>query len=841
MFFTGHQLISQVVRTPLTARWTFKSMKSDTWRAATVPGCVHTDLLACGVIADPFFRLNERDVQWIDKEDWIYKGVFAVDSGLLSRGHVELNFKGLDTYAKVYLNGVLILEADNMFREWVVECKKLLKQTGNELLVEFKSPINAVMPAYDTMTYHYPSPNDQSQLGGLGDKKVGMLTRKAGYHYGWDWGPRLVTSGIWRPIIIEAHDSVRLRDVYVLTRSASSDIARLDATVELAADETGRVEVELFLDDKLVKEEAIDLQAGITSKLLTFTVKNPSLWWSNGLGKPYLYAFKTVVKKGNKVVDEHSTRVGIRTVELVHQRDSLGRTFYFKLNGIPVFMKGANFIPIDNFPSRVADSRYAEVIRSATEANMNMLRVWGGGIYENDVFYKLCDENGILVWQDFMFACALYPAHDAFLENVRREATDNVRRLRNHPCIALWCGNNEIHTAWHSWGWKPDFEKQSPRLAEKLWDDYDTLFHKLLAKVVIDNDGQRFYWPSSPMASLGEKAGDLNSGDIHYWDVWHFAKPFEEYSSNVGRFMSEYGFQSFPAISSVKRYTQPSDHSIDSEVMMSHQRHPRGNELIKTYLGYYYRKPKDFESFLYVGQVLQAEGIKLAVESHRSNMPRCMGSLYWQINDCWPVASWSSTDYYGKWKALHYFMKKAFNPLLIVANLNEKSIDLSLVSDKQEDVATTISCDIVDLSGKLLWTKQVTVKFVANSSTPFSIDYTNLSLSSTEKRSCVVIIKPISMAEGLEPCVAYFNKPNAMNYPRPNIRTSIKGSPSEYSVSLSTDKLAKNVHVEIPGDGFLSDNYFDMMPGETKTITIKSAGTTITSDDIKVKTIVDTY
>ena len=656
ILYSGEKAMSQVINYTLNAQWEFKERGTDTWHKATVPGCVQTDLFANKLIPDPFYRLNERDLQWIDKRDWVYYSQFDVAPETFAKQNIILDFKGLDTYATVTLNGKTILVANNMFREWLVDCKEILKPSGNELNIEFESVINKTLPIYDAMSFHYPSPNDQSEIGGLGDKKVGMLTRKAGYNFGWDWGPRFITAGIWRPIDVIAYDDIRLVDVYAVTNSATKSQAELSTSVEIKSEITGVVQVEIWFDNKLIKSTDVELQRGKMTYELTFPVNNPQLWWCNGLGTPFLYPLKSVLKKGDKIIDQKEIKIGIRTVEVVHQPDKEGRSFYFKLNGIPVFMKGANYIPIDNFPARISKSRYREVINSAVDANMNMLRVWGGGIYENDYFYELCDENGILVWQDFMFACTLFPGDNAFLENIHQEAIDNVRRLRNHPSIALWCGNNEIHTAWFGWGWKSNFEKESPELAQKLWHDYDTIFNKILANVVTENDKQRFYWPSSPMATFDQKAGDLSSGDIHYWDVWHFAKPFEEYTTNVGRFMSEYGFQSFPAFSSVKKYTEPGDYSIESEVMMAHQRHPRGNQLIKTYLGYYYKTPKDFESFLYMGQVLQAEGIKLAVETHRSAMPRCMGTLYWQLNDCWPVASWSSTDYYGKWKAQHYIM-----------------------------------------------------------------------------------------------------------------------------------------------------------------------------------------
>ncbi|UUZ86276.1 hypothetical protein LJK88_24420 [Paenibacillus sp. P26] len=415
------------------------------------------------------------------------------------------------------------------------------------------------------------------------------------------------------------------------------------------------------------------LAQGMNRVELEVRVEQPKLWWCRGLGNPYLYTFQAQPLDRDRIVAEKSVRTGLRSMKLVRQQDVEGTSFYIELNGLPVFAKGANHIPNDSFITEVTYERYKHEVGAAVESNMNMLRVWGGGIYEQDAFYELCDEYGSLVWQDFMFACSMYPGDEAFLANVRAEAEENVKRLRNHPCIALWCGNNEIDTAWShydeqaGWGWKQQYTAD---LRERIWADYEAVFHRILPEAVEEYAPGTAYWPSSPMTGLtGDRTqhahSSTTSGDIHYWGVWHAVEPFEKYNVHIGRFMSEYGFQSFPEYRSVRAYAEEKDLALESEVMLAHQKNGRGNQLIKQYMDMYLPGPKDFPSFLYLSQVLQAEAMKTAIEAHRRRKPFCMGSLYWQMNDCWPVASWAGMDYYGRWKALQYYAKRSFSDILL--------------------------------------------------------------------------------------------------------------------------------------------------------------------------------
>ncbi|MGL5272656.1 MAG: glycoside hydrolase family 2 protein, partial [Phocaeicola sp.] len=452
-------IAAQVYTKNINEGWKFKQARLDNWYDATVPGVVHTDLLDNAIIEDPFYRLNERGVQWVDKEDWVYETTINVEKAILEKNNNILVFKGLDTYADVYLNDSLVLKADNMFREWKINVKDILKTGDNKLNIYFHSPIKIDMPKWEKLPYQLSSGNDQSENGGLLNRKIGIFARKAAYHYGWDWGPRLVTAGIWRPIYLEAWDDARIENVQLIQKDVTSSKAQLSSVLEVLSDErvSGAV-ISISADGKLISKKTVDLVKGLNKVTLDYTIKNPTLWWSNGLGTPYLYMFKTTIALGNGAEHSVNERIGIRSLKVVTNKDEAGTGLYFELNGKPVFMKGANYIPSDNFLTRVTDEKYERTILDAKNANMNMLRVWGGGIYENDIFYELCDEYGILVWQDFMFACALYPGNEEFVENVRQEAIDNVRRLRNHPSIALWCGNNENQDAWFGWGWKREYD-----------------------------------------------------------------------------------------------------------------------------------------------------------------------------------------------------------------------------------------------------------------------------------------------------------------------------------------------------------------------------------------------
>lgn len=816
-------------RRELSPFWQFREAGSGDWLPATVPGIVHTDLLANGKIPDPFFRTNERDLQWIDKKDWEYRTILDIDADTLAYDHLELCFAGLDTYADVFLNDALVFSADNMFRRWTADIKAHARAGQNDLRVLLRSPIHEGLKKLASLGFDLPAVVDWSEIGGLGDKKIGMFTRKAGYHYGWDWGPRFVTSGIWRNVELRAWNGARISDLHIVQNSLSPDMADLTAVFEIVSDVSGPAVVELDESQERATTRHVrtQIKPGFNRVEVRFAVARPRLWWTNGLGEPYLYEFTGRLVTA-RAIDQRAIRIGLRTLRIVQNRDADGASFYVELNGVPVFMKGADYIPNDSFLPRVSRAVYQRVVRSAVDTHMNMLRVWGGGIYEDDAFYDLCDENGILVWQDFMFACVMYPGEAEFLDNVREEAIDNVRRLRNHPCIALWVGNNEIDTAWQNdvpnggWGWK---QKYSPDQRAQMWDAYQAIFYRILPAVVAQHDPQRFYWPSSPLAAWdgqsevrhADVTAKEQSGDLHYWGVWWGQKPFSVYRERIGRFMSEYGFQSFPEFRTIQAYAVPGDYDILSEVMQAHQRSAIGNATIATYMARDYKVPKDFRQFLYVGQVLQAEGVRIAMEAHRARRPYCMGSLFWQINDCWPVASWSSIDYFGRWKALQYFARKSFAPVLVTSNLDGNAVTIRVINDRLQSSAAILTLSVMDFRGNLVRSTQQDLTLRANSS---EIAFTALASDLLAGYPPETVLLHASLAIGGEPPaedVLYFSPVKDLALPSTSIAVTVKETGSGYAIALSSPTLAKNVYLGLDQvDGTFDDNYFDLLPNTIK-------------------------
>ena len=804
--------------------WQFTENGKKDWLPAQVPGCVHTDLLANKKIEDPFFRLNELSLQWIDKLDWAYKTSIKVDKSLLNHDRVALDFKGLDTYADLFVNGKKVTSTDNMFREYLIDVKPFLKEGENELKIVLRSPIKEGLKKYDANEFVIPvSGNDLAEIGQVeGNKMVSVYTRKAGYHFGWDWGPRLVTSGIWRPVYLKVWNEARINNLQIVQHEVEKETAKFTAVVEIEAEKNASANIQIENKGQVLALATVDVKKGVGTYSLDFEIANPKLWWTNGLGEQPLYEIKAKLSIGDRTT-KISSRIGIRTLKLVRDKDEKGTSFYFELNGVPVFMKGANYIPNDAFPSRVTDQMYKNVVNTAKISNMNMLRVWGGGIYENDLFYDLCDEAGILVWQDFMFACAMFPGDEAFLNNVKEEAVYNVKRLRNHPSIAMWCGNNEILAAWFGWGWKDKEDAKSQGNSAKIWKAYEDIFHKILPEAVGKYDSARSYWSSSPSAGTGIPA-DLANGDEHYWGVWWGKDPFKNYATHIARFMSEYGFQSFPEMKSVKQYALPEDYDIVSEVMNSHQRSSIGNKTIEYYMLQDYKKPKDFESFLYVNHVLQAEGIKFAVEGHRRAMPYCMGSLYWQINDCWPVASWSSTDYYQRWKALQYFVKKGFESVLVSPYIDGDFLKVDIVNDQLRKINGQLNLRMLDFNGKVVWGKSLTVTIPKNSSVSFFDVNKKDFLKDKDSKNQLLVIELVENAKVITKNVFYFRPVKELNLPKPSVKYEIQKVEDGYQITLQSDKLAKNLFMTIGDEeGFFSDNYFDLLPGEKIQIHLKTS------------------
>lgn len=818
--------------------WKFRAADEQEWLPARVPGCVHADLRRCGKIPDPFYGRNELDLQWIDKRDWVYETKFDLPEELAGESQLALVFDGLDTYADVELNGVHVLAADNMFRVWRVGVRDIVRPQGNRLRVTFRSPIREGLARLEALGYALPAANDHSEDGGLGERKVSVFARKAPYHYGWDWGPRFVTSGIWKDVRLEGWTGLRIADLFIRQEEVTASYARISAVVELEAEKAQRGVLRVTTDGGEAEVE-MELAAGTRTVEVPLSIPQPKLWWPRGLGEAHLYGFRAEWRPAPASGEASSSaaasaqvRTGLRSVKLVRRPDEAGTTFYFEINGVPVFAKGANHIPNDSFVTEVTAERYRHEIASAAASHFNMLRVWGGGVYEADVFYDLCDEYGLLVWQDFMFACSLYPGDDAFLANVRAEAADTVRRLRNHPCIVLWCGNNEIDIAWShyveeaGWGWKKRYDANR---REQLWRDYETIFHQILPEAVDRYAPGMPYWPSSPMQALtrDERQHATNSsvhGDIHYWQVWHELAPFEAYLSHVGRFMSEYGFQSFPEEKTVRTYAEEADMALESAVMLHHQKNAGGNGRILDYMNRYLKKPRDFSAFLYMSQVLQGEAMKTAIEAHRRRKGFCMGSLYWQMNDCWPVASWASLDYEGRWKAAQYYVKRSFADVLLSIVETDGRAAFHVVTDEQAPLAGELRYRVIDFDGRLLREGKAAVRVEANAAAQVHAVPVDDLLGEADPRRAVLLAELFRDGRTGEPaaaCEHYFVSGKELALDRPTIQVAEEAGGDGAAFVLTTEKLAKQVRLEAEVEGIFSDNFFDLVPGVPKRVVFR--------------------
>ncbi|RPE12832.1 glycoside hydrolase family 2 protein [Chitinophaga lutea] len=808
----------------LKGNWEFRRTDENIWRTATVPGTVHTDLLAHRLIPDPFQGANEKGLQWIDKKDWEYRCSFDVTGAQLQHDALSLDFTGLDTYADVYLNDALILKAVNMFAGKEVAVKPLLKAGKNQLRILFHSPVAYDMPKFLESRLVYPAGNDASDI------PLSIFARKAPYHYGWDWGPRYVTSGIWRPVYLKAWNKVQLADSWLRQESLNSEQANLNAALTLNVQEAGTYRL-LVVHEKGTAAINHTLTAGTQTVNIPFTIRKPELWWPNGLGAQRLYNVTVAVMQGKDTLQKQEQRIGLRTVTVKNEKDAQGTSFTVMVNGHPVFMKGTNYIPSDNFLPRVTPERYRKMFADMQESNFNMVRVWGGGIYENDQFYDLADEKGILVWQDFMFACTLYPSDTAFLRQVKEEAAYNIRRLRNHASLALWCGNNEVAVAIKNWGWKDGYAYSDAQWASML-KGYETLFGELLRDEVKTHDPGRFYFPSSPISNWGRKE-DFSHGDNHYWGVWHGMEWFEAFATHVPRFMSEYGFQSFPDIHTVRRYADSSQWDIHSFVMQAHQKSfTRGNAAIKTYMDHYHHQPKDFPAFLYLSQVLQAEGMKTGMEAHRRAMPFCMGSLYWQFNDCWPGASWSGIDYFGRWKAMQYFVKKAYNPLLVSTVQDGGSVSTYIVNDHLRNESLLLDMQLTDLDGRVLWEKQTPVTAKANTSAVQHSIRRDALLKGADSTRVILYTKLLKNNKVLSDNVFYFAASRQMPLPATEVGVTVEDNKGAVTLKLKSSQLARNVYLLLDGDAdsHFSDNYFDLLPGRETTVTVQ---TKLTAEEVK--------
>ena len=686
--------------------WTLASDTLDTIRHFAVPSVVQQILYDQDYIPHPYFGTVEDDLLWISDHPWTYKTKFNVKSAMLGQDVVELVFEGLDTYATVTLNGVKLFDADNQFRTWKADVKSILKEKHNLLVVHF--------PRYDSLQQAL---YDQHQPR-LPEKYA--VTRKAPYQHGWDWAPKYKNVGIWKPVRLIGWSDGRLDNAYIVTKEVTEEkaVMTLHLDVESAAD--AEMVAEIYSDGAVAQSFPFSMEKGNQHKIFSFDIDNPRLWWPNEMGEQPLYDFEIVLKENGKLLDSKTVRTGIKTVQLVQDPDEVGFSFYFKVNGVPMYAKGANYVPEEMIETWIDHNTTLTLLQMARDAHFNMLRVWGGGIYPADDFFNICDSLGILVWEDFMYAGTMYPYDEAFLDNAKTEALEQVKRLASHPSLALWCGGNEISEGYYNWGWQQSLG-WSEEDDQAVKAGYDRLFEQILPLVVDTYDGTRPYWPSSPSKGWG-RPESLTQGDVHYWGVWWGEQPYEVYRDKVGRFNSEYGFQSYPDYSTLQAIAQGEELSKDAKVIAAHQKHPRGTRQIDDFIRRYYPQanPKDFEEYVHLSQLSQAYGMEIAIEAHRTAKPYNMGTLYWQLNDAWPVTSWSSIDYFCNPKVFYERLKTLYAPVLL--SLDRDDYQVFVTSDLLRSINGVMNVTVCDLDGNKMLERKVEVEMKANQNRKYDVE-----------------------------------------------------------------------------------------------------------------------
>ena len=788
--------------------WTFNKQNDSKKYKAEIPGTVHTDLFQNKIIPDPFFGANEKQLQWIEDETWEYETYFSLSKSEFLNQNIDLEFDGLDTYATVYLNGKVVLEADNMFRKWTISAKSDLKKDNNHLKIIFHSAVQKGKADAKKLPYVLPE-NER------------VFVRKAQYQFGWDWGPRFVTAGIWQKVQLKFWNAAKIENVRYDQKVLNENQALLDFILTIDVQKADKYQI--YFGEKPYH---FNLKKGINTVKIPVEFKNPILWWSNGLGVPHQYAFEFQLRMNNKQLDKKQLKIGLRTIELIQQKDEKGTGFAFKLNGKMVYMKGANYIPPDSFLPRVKDSIYKALVENARKANMNMLRVWGGGVYPDDAFFDACDEGGVLVWQDFMFACAMYPGDKDYVENVKQEVIYQVNRLQNHPSLALWCGNNENDEGWHNWGWQKQ-HNYSAADSTQIWTDYKKMFHEVIPNTLdsLVSKEKDVYWPSSPSIGWGRKES-MTQGDSHYWGIWWGKEPFEIYKTKVPRFMSEYGFQGMPSIETLKNVVNENDLNFNSEALKNHQKHPIGYETIRQYMERDFVIPTKFEDYIYVSQLLQADGMKTAIEAHRRAKPYNMGSLYWQFNDCWPVTSWSSLDYYGNWKAFHFQAKRSFENVLISVDEDKTNYIIYVINDELKSIKGEFEIILYDFEGEKLWEAAAVGEIPENSSL-VNFEIPKVDFSKFDLNQAVLNVRFKDEISNY-----FFVKAKDLKLTKPTIQIK---QIDDLTIEISTNVLAKNVFLSSSNEVFFDDNYFDLLPNEKRIIMLSKP-----AENLKVKSLFDT-
>lgn len=765
-----------------------------------IPGDNLSALLEAGLIPDPYYGSQELQVQWVGRSDWLLSRNFMVEEGFLRGRQAFLHLERVDTLAEVLLNGKRVAGGSNMFVPLRAELEGALREGENRIEILLRSAENEALARSRRLPY--PLPCSQYPV----QSPHRNLVRKVQCHGGWDWGPCLMVSGIYGPAYIGSCAVGRLEGAHT-GQSFTPRGVELEVAVEFFAYRAADLPLEIEAAGARY-EEIWRVSPGLNLRRQTLLVPAPELWWPAGYGPQALHTLR--VRAGEASL---AKSIGFRRLEARCQDDQAGRGLVFRVNGVDIFCKGANWIPCDALPARQTPERYEALLESAVQANMNMLRVWGGGQYEHDVFYELCDRKGLLVWQDFMFSCAAYPASPAFLAEVEPEIRHQVRRLQDHPCLALWCGNNEDLGALT---WFP--ETQADR--DRYLVDYDRLNEGLIGRLVRELDPGRTWWPSSPSAGEGDYSDnwhDDRKGDMHFWSVWHEGKPFESYYEVTPRFCSEFGFQSLPSLRGVRSYAPESQLNLTAPEVEHHQRHPRGNTVIIETMTRYFRLPEGFEHFPYLSQVQQALAVKTAVEYWRSRRPLCMGILYWQLDDCWPAASWSSIEYPDRWKPLHHAARRFYAPVHVLAFCRDgKTVEVYGVNDTRKSCRGELEIRFIDFAGRIQAEESRTVTLAAESSSELaSFPLAELPASPEQ------LFLHLRFTHGPEPIEneLFLCPPKRCELQEPRLKAAVRRTQDGFEVELAAERPAFFVCLETQAAaGRFSDACFTVLPGSPRKV-----------------------
>lgn len=806
--------------------WEISKAYRENWFPIKIPCSVQPAMFKNKRISDPYKGDIEEGLQFISKTDWVYRTTLHISPEQFEAKNISIKFEGIETYAVIYLNQHKIGTSDNMFRSFEYDLKPELKVGDNIIEVYCLAPLTFTNKWNDSLGIIFP-----------GGQRV--WTRQAQFQFGWDFAPTYIAIGLWKPVSVSIQSDPFLKS-FNTSYQVKNNSVEVETIGEIFAYSVDKYYAEVTLDGK-TQGRNIALRPGENKFSFHFTIKNPALWWPNGSGKQNMYnlSYKGGQNEGkeNELYDSFTKNIGFRTVELVTEKDKQGESFYFKINGKAIYAKGANYVPADVFPEQVSFSKMKQLLGDAQESGFNMLRVWGGGVYESETFYNLCDSLGIMVWQDFMFACAMYPGETDFMENIKKEAEENVTRLSNHPCISLWCGNNEISEGWQRWGWKDAYSGDKKHYLE---DAYDKIFLEILPESVMKYGQNIPYWESSPKYGRGDIRHRFE-GDAHYWGVWHDEEDFSAYEEKVPRFMSEFGFQSYPELSTIRFFT---GHELTTEEksMRAHQKNQRGNNIIKQYIAGDFPEPKDFESFVYLSQVEQAEGVGRGIMAQRMAMPYCMGSLYWQFNDCWPAISWSSIDYFGRWKALQYKAQSLYKPIVIASKFSKEKMTVSIVSEMDEDAEMSIKIKMFSLDGVKLDSSIAKVVIKSNTAAVYLEKDFNTEIKKYDSDNLCFVTQLIDKkGKILSQHFQFLEKPKILKLQKNALTFKVREIKEGYAITVHSDAINPGIWITTDLNGRFSENYFNMTPGTKEIVFYTDEPAKVISKAFTLKTWRDAW